>query len=79
MDWLTEKNVSFDKQLYISILNIEETRSNKLLDAIAIIPIDYKAQIKKLPDFFSENCELVENNSFGRVISAKTLYPKLEQ
>ena len=73
MEWLTEKNVSFDKQLYISILNIEETRSNKLLDAIAIIPIDYKAQIKKLPDFFSENCKLVENNSFGRVISAKTL------
>ena len=73
MDWLKEKGVGIDEKLYISVLNIAEARSNKVLDAVAVIPIDEKAKLTKLPDFFKENCRLVTDNDFGKCISAKSL------
>ena len=44
-----------------------------MLDAVAVIPIDEKAKLTKLPDFFKENCRLVTDNDFGKCISAKSL------
>ena len=73
MEWLGEKGVGFEKELYISVLNIAEARSNKVLDIVAIIPIADEAKLTKLPAFFQEHFKILEDNDFGKCISAKSL------
>ena len=73
MEWLEEKGISFEKELYISVLNIAEARSNKVLDIVAIIPIADEAKLTKLPAFFQEHFKILEDNDFGKCISAKSL------
>ena len=54
-------------------MNIAEARSNKVLDIVAIIPIADEAKLTKLPAFFQEHFKILEDNDFGKCISAKSL------
>ena len=63
-------NVDFCDDIFISVLNVSETKSNKILEAVVIVPAE-----RPVDGFVCESmdCKNLEAFDFGKIISCESL------
>ena len=67
---LRKSNVDFEEDIFISVLNVSETKSNKILEALVVVATDIAVGM----DFCGRmDCKNLDSFDFGKVISCVSL------
>lgn len=71
--WLNKKHIAYENDIYISVLGIADTRSNKILNVKVIIPI-YE-NLWELDERLKNkcNCKIVRDFNFGKNLLVETV------
>ena len=67
---LRKSNVDFEEDIFISVLNVSETKSNKILEALVVVETNYSVGVEFCGRM---DCKNLDSFDFGKVISCESL------